>query len=690
MPKRKKGRANNRAARPVGGRSSPTLDTLATATNSAGAAPADAPSDGWLQMKLSAELLDDAHLGSGSGGGGVDALVARDRRERPVIWASHLEGVLRDAARRICGEKIASDFFGRAGGWQQRAVFTSLYTGSAPQTRIWRSAARNAFDNRAPRDDALRAIEHVRRGTCFEGRVQIAASDLPLLRRLVQEVDALGSGRAAGAGRVRLALAEATSACLAAGSASGRLLLLLRNLDPLCITATATPDNLIPGMAFIPGRALLGALANWRIADGDRDAANILVNGRLSVSDALPVPRAPTRLSAAEVLPAPLSLQSKKPLGAVGAVPWWVGAPAPVKRLDSRNLEEQELQLKRPEDDLFVYRDGPGEPWIAFRPQMRVRLRNGRPDPNQPDPSLFAVEQIAEDTLFLCEIRGELSDMDRVATGLSTVLKGRHWLRIGRAGAPVEVAGLEWTAAASPTMPSSRAVVTLTSDLLIRDEELRWCTNLDADRLGRLPGWPADIRVSSFVQDVVAVHGFNGTSRLWRIPSYGIRRGTVFDVEGDGVPELARRVAEGRWLGERTHQGFGRFRLDDTLPGTDVGATGAATSVTPHVDEPEEAIARMTRQWLEQHRSLAKVGGSAERRPSLSQWMDLVSELERGDGNALASRRNPTTAGGKSWNDPAAKKIVEHLAAIQDSQARAAYARHFIRWLRAEMRRDAK
>jgi hypothetical protein len=36
--------------------------------------------------------------------------------------------------------------------------------------------------------------------------------------------------------------------------------LLLRNLDPLCITATATQDNLIPSLAFVPGRALLGAL----------------------------------------------------------------------------------------------------------------------------------------------------------------------------------------------------------------------------------------------------------------------------------------------------------------------------------------------------------------------------------------------------------------------------------------------
>ncbi len=46
---------------------------------------ADAAQDGWVRVKLSAELLEDAHPGSGSGGGGIDALVARDRGSRSVI-----------------------------------------------------------------------------------------------------------------------------------------------------------------------------------------------------------------------------------------------------------------------------------------------------------------------------------------------------------------------------------------------------------------------------------------------------------------------------------------------------------------------------------------------------------------------------------------------------------------------------
>lgn len=685
MPRRKKGRVgkkrHNTATRSPRPEAPPSAASDTTRS--------DAARDDWLRMKLSAELLEDTHPGSGSGGGGVDALVARDRNGWPVIWASHVEGILRDAATRLHGNEMAGDFFGRAGGQRQRAAFTSLYASFAPESRIWRSAARAAFDNRAPKDDTLRVVEHVPKGMRLDGQVELPKSDLALLQRLVQEVDALGRGRATGAGRVKLSLAETTPPPRTVGSTTGRLVLLLRNLDPLCITATATPDNLIPSLAFVPGRALLGALASWLMTHGRQDAATLLVNGRVSVSDALPTPRVPDRLSAAEVVPAPLSLQSVKPSGASGPVPWWAQPPAAVRRRDSHSPEAQELKLKRPEDDLFVYRAGAGEPWTAFRPQLRVRLRNGRPDPRQADPALFAIEQIVEDTSFLCEIRGTPADMNRLANSLMPVLEGSRWLRVGRAGAPVEVAQLAWAEERPPVPRSSRAILTLTSDLLVRDEYLRWYTSLDEGDLQQLPGWPAEVGVSPIVQDTVTVHGFNGTSRLWRMPVSGIRRGSVFEVQGEGVNELVQMMVAGRWLGERTHEGFGRFRLDEVLPGLTDDAATATTLPVPRADEPEEAVAQTTRQWLQEHHARAQAGSSTDRRPSLSQWLDLVSELEREEDNALASRQSPTTAGARSWSHPDAKRILDKLASVRDPSDRRSHAHLFVRWLRAEMRRGA-
>ena len=638
----------------------------------------------WVRRTLTAEFTSDAHLGSGSGGGGIDALIARDRHDRPVIWASHVEGVLRDAARRLGRDEGA--FFGRAGGERQRAIFTSLYANDSPESHIWRSTAREAFDNRAPKDDTLRVIEYVPKGTKLVGEVEVPASELPTLSRLVLEVDALGGGRSTGAGRVKLSLSEATTPQRKASAPTGRLVLLLKNRDPLCITATATPDNLIPSLAFVPGRTLLGAVAAWLIAEGDRDTASLLTLGKVSVSDALPLPYSPSTLDRVEVLPAALSLQSEKPKDAAGDVPWWAQEAAPMKRLDAWSAKEK---LKRPEDDLSVFRESANAAWTTFRPARRVRLRNGRPDPKQADASLFAIEQIVEETHFLAELSGPPDDLKKLAEKLGPVLEGRRWLRVGRAGAPVEVAQLAWSGAELATKTESTALLTLTSDLLVRDEHLRWRTALDAHALKALLG--DDIQLGNSTQDSVMVHGFNGTSRLWRMPAAGIRRGSVFEISGAGLARLAERAAKNEWLGERTYEGFGRFRLDAALPGV-TSEVGTSSPPTPVADVAEEAIAETTRKWFGQHDSLAKPDkkdGTGQKPPSLSQWLDLVGELEANNQNALTSRLNPTTAGGKTWKHRDAKAILEELNKIQAPQRRL-NARLFVRWLRADLRKGAR
>jgi hypothetical protein len=649
----------------------------------------------WVRLALEAELLSDAHFGSGSGGGGIDALVARDRNGRAVIWASHVEGVLRDAARRLHGDDEAQRLFGRAGGDyargdRQRAAFTSLYAEAKVETRVWRSTARSAFDNRAPQRDTLRVVEYVPRGTKLVGEVELPESQLPMLERLVKEVDALGGGRATGAGRLKLSLRGVPSPGRPIGTPTERLRLLLKNRDPLCITATATPDNLIPSFAFVPGRALLGAVAAWLIAEGERDTASLLTAGRVSVTDSLPLPERPEQLATIEVLPAPLTLQSEKPQppqpltlqsekpeGPAGEVPWWAQAGIAQRRVDAWSTQDK---LKRPEDDLFVYRAAPSDTWKVFRPARRVRLRNGRPHPKQVEASLFATEQIAEETYFLAELHGSPEDMKKLADKLAPVLQGQRWLRVGRAGAPVEVVDVAWLEVPSTAKTLERARLILTSDLLIRDEALRWRTALDEAALRELVG--DDVCLGRSLQDSVMVRGFNGTSRLWRMPAAAIRRGSVFEVSGPGVARLARRAASGQWLGERTHEGFGRFRLDAELPGVTSDASPHG-KLSPTVDDAEEAIAERTKQWFEQHQALAKEG--PERKPSLSQWLDLVASLERNDANALEERLNPTTAGARSWQHEDAAAILDGLDKLRPAE-RALHARFFVRWLRAHLR----
>ena len=647
----------------------------------------------WERYRITATLRSDAHPGSGSGGGGIDALVSRDRDDRPVIWASHVEGVLRDALRRLRDDKAAQDVFGSAGGSRQRALFTSLYADKRPASHIWRSAAREAFDNRAPKDETLRVIEYVPAGTTFVGHVELPQSQVEIFRRLVQEVDALGGGRSTGSGRVNLSLECAAPPRPGNRPRAGqqpRLVLLLSNLDPVSITATATPDNLIPSLAFVPGRALLGALAAWLIAEGKSEAARSLIDGHIAVSDALPLPCKPGNLAGVEVLPAPLTLQSRKPAGSTGTLPWWALQRTPTERLDAWQAKEK---LKRPDEDLFVWREDPNAAWAAFRPSRRVRLRNGRPDPQQADASLFAIEQIVERTYFRAELHGPAEAMRQLAEALAPVLARQRWLRLGRSAAPVEVVECLWRDGPEAPAVGERAILTLTSDLLVRDEWLRWRTELDQGTLGDLVGDTIQITrgdngVLHAMQDSTMVHGFNATSQLWRMPAAAIRRGSVFAVSGPGVARLVQRAACGAWLGERTHEGFGRFRIDAALPGiTPVQQIGAAPA--PAADASEETIAATTRQWFADREELATSGADGDRKPSLSQWLELVAELEAGNRLFINHLLDQTNVGARGWRHARAQQILAMLQRCPD-QSRAQYARMFVRWLRAAMRERAR
>lgn len=670
----------------------------------------------WVRYKITAKLLSDAHLGSGVGGQGLHALLARDSQNRPVIWSTHLEGLLREAARTLSGkpegerEGEADRLFGKAGGSRQQMVFTSLYLvqKESPPSRVWRSTARESFDNRAPKGDTLRAIEFVPQCTVFEGHVELPETDVEQLKRLLQEVESIGHGRASGAGRVGLSLNKIDSSADGQGIfqiQQQRLRLLLKNLDPLCIAKTATPGNIIPTQPYIPGRTLLGALAAWLIAEGTeqaKQAATLLVNGDVAVSDALPLKDKTSldRLGPVEVLPAPLSLQSKKPEGQVGNVPWWATPKnAPIRlNSDKQKQDPNGEKLKRPEPDLFVQRIGTGD-WETYRPDIRIRLRNGRPEPTQKDPSLFAIEQIAENTQFLTELRGNQQAMQTLCTALKAVLTKQRWLRIGRGGSPVQV---EKTAPLTEErQPASvkYAYLTLTSDLLFRDDQLRWQTRLTQDTAQDLPGWPNGFSgtlteeiFKPILQEETEIRGFNGTSGLWRLPAVGIRRGSVFKVNAALASELRKLASKGEWLGERTHEGFGRFRIDeeDKLPGvsqkTTSGETGSSPALrTGHDDDPSETVAYATKGWSESYKR--NQGTPSLPRPSLSQWQDLVTDLENGKSDALTARLDPKTAGAAGWKHPAAEAVLKNLKTLSVTNS-AAHAQMFVRWLRANRKKQ--
>lgn len=665
------------------------------------------------RLQISLTLDEDTHLGSGASGPGVNALIAIDRLGRPVIWASHLEGLLREQESLQGSTPLNRSLFGTRAGERQEAVFTSLYCDKKPDYRVWRTTARKSFDNRAPDENTLRAVQMIPRGTRFQGEVEVPTHQREELSKFLRQLTAIGKGRANGAGKVTITVGELfpDARPLQLGSATTRVRLLLRARDPVCVASTAVPGNLIPTASYIPGRTLLGALANWLHQRGCDDTATCFTSGQILVSDALPLPDGePTHdeiaidLSTLDALPAPLALKGKKAGRIDGTVPWWALHEAEAERYFATDHQEKgsnderspgPANVKRLPGDLYLYRSG-GASWKAFRPTMRTRLRSGYPNPGQRDPSLFAIQHLAEQTYFLAELQGEPATLQHVCEALRPVLEGTAWLRIGRAGAPVEIAKAAAHAPSPMPVFEKEGLLTLTSDLLVRDEMLRWRTRLTAKDFAEIAGWPEEeIHVTMASQDSALVRSFNGTSRLWRLPIAGIRRGSVFRIKGPGVAALARAASEGRWLGEHCHEGFGRFRLDakDDLPGRLELKTKRETNPSdaqPYAgdkDTREDSLCAEARRWCDGHQRLAAVRTDTHRPPSLAQWMDLVTELERSttaDNDAIRRRLDPQTLGGRSWSDPHAKAVLE-LIEKTPNETRAISARLFVRWLRLAM-----
>jgi hypothetical protein len=111
----------------------------------------------------------------------------------------------------------------------------------------------------------------------------------------------------------------------------------------------------------------------------------------------------------------------------------------------------------------------------------------------------------------------------------------------------------------------------LDSDLIVRGPRLGFLEVLDREALEALleddaVEVPDTVRVESRFTDVEEVRGFNWVSGLPRPAATALRRGSIVRVSGAGCGRiraaLEERLRQGRWLGERTGAGFGRFRLD--------------------------------------------------------------------------------------------------------------------------------
>lgn len=525
----------------------------------------------FLHITLVAQ--EDFHVGSGVGGGDVDALVQIDRDGLPVIRWSHFKGLLRDTAddllRFASGDincERFNELLGKTATTTGQLKMTSFYltnrekTIGGSNTLVWGSSSR-VEGRRQPADDTLNFREYVCAGTEFKAIARVRDEDnLNALILLLRRIDAVGSRRNRGSGLIKLSWKKE------AIPADGLTLrLMLKNLEPLCLPATGSPGNLIHSQSFIRGRTLKGALAGWLYENDLADAEMFAVLERTIVNDALPLPA--SYKNVARVLPIPLSVMNVKPVAGNTQLPWWAMPTAQHQHADELGKSLQQYldsgeKRKRPKPHEYICQAKEGDTWLRFSPELSVRMRN-----DVSNRELFTQEEIAENTYFQLELTFASKEDRRLLTKqLSQLLSGMDWLGLGRGRIPVQVTSYECSdeqSCCTYEKGEDAWTLTLLSDAVVRGPYLGFVEDLsieclcDLANIEKQDGWHI---VDRYVA-TESVHGFNGISGLQRPPVLALRRGSCWQVKGEGVGKLALALSELKMLGEYTNEGFGKFAI---------------------------------------------------------------------------------------------------------------------------------
>jgi hypothetical protein len=574
-------------------------------------------------FKVKLHLLEDLHSGTGTGEAQIDAVQACDRRGRPVLRATHVKGVWREAARALANLASAdygatdSKLFGdKKSGQRGQVLLNSFYMASEGQTDrlIWTSASRQGM-NRAPSEDMLRNIEHVGASTIFEAEVRLRDATLAKTwQDCLAHTPALGGRRSRNARNVYWEITPQNAPRSVnleppETETALQLRLLLRNLDPLCLPQTGNPTNVIRSEGYIRGQRLFGAFAQWALDNKKPADWSQLFEEEIQFGNAYPLPcevgqlKKP-QLAQCQVLPVAMNLGAKKPVPAGdGSWPWWAGASAKDHLGD---LEEEDRfvakdpDLKRPKGYEFLYQPAAGKRWRRYRTLLGVHMRNQSRRRSSDKGELFSEEEIAEQTCFLADLRfPDQPSAVAFAETYAPVLWCGEWLTVGRGGRPVEVLQAVWMnkAGAQSEAKTDDFTLTLESDLIARADRpsagrlpiLGFFDDLDPGVLLMLLGeedeaigWQA-LHWEGFCETRL-VYGYNAASGLQRAPVLAIERGSSIRIWGQGASglraKLAAKIPDG--LGEGTRAGYGRFRFD-FAPLTDQGegTSPAGGAVTP-------------------------------------------------------------------------------------------------------------
>jgi len=380
--------------------------------------------------------------------------------------------------------------------------------------------------------------------------------------------------------------------------------LTLRNLSPLALHAERSRAQFTPGLDYIPGSALRGAVAACYLQSHgpDDDFQALFVAGQASFADLLPA----TDRRAGRLLPATARLCKRYSWDHAQSLTDSLLRLALADELKRVDPLEEETWTLCPEEKCPEYRikrdRASGYVISDYRQIQRVqttkRLLTGtsinRATGTTQSGMLFSQEAIEEGHCFrgVVRIAGDDDAADSLSRRLESVLQVGGWLRIGagrsRGLGLVEI--VDWSDPwPGPSLEArwssfNQAVaalwrrygaepekacfsLTLESHLLLRDEAQWPVSRLEkrAD-LGSLLGLEGVALKRHVIQSAI-VRGWNAQQGLPKEDEPALGRGSVFFFSVETADETAvrQRLAEieAEGLGRRRAEGFGRVSVCD-------------------------------------------------------------------------------------------------------------------------------
>ena len=628
-----------------------------------------------IRFTYKIELLEDLHAGSGLGSVWVDRNLVRDQSGRPFIPASHVKGVWRDNMVRLVAlnandfnEDMLPNWFGAAPkkqGDKTRPNQSKLHCprlepDGEVETLVWMQTARQRY-SRKPAEDTLRTTEYIPAGTSMSGCgfLEGTEADFDLLKALVGRVDRYGGNRSRGDGRIRLiSLEKEQSPSESAFQFSdptkngAGLRLLLKAHEPVRVPRTGSPGNIIESDTRIPGRMLAGAMISRLLQSGCDP--KMLFSQKVVISDALPLNPTEAELSLdelgqLEVLPAPLEYRIAKklpkPAQALKFLPAWSTEntqDGPITNWQdllagSASTGQDELgQVKRLSAGTYIQKVGK-RPWRAFRQRLELAMRNRRGSDGggkfgEMENELFSNEQMPAGTCFVVDIQ-PLDDKEATNEDFQEWLKAvkalcndAPYLFVGRGRAPLEIiAATDCTGKTQVGSKHENAFrLTLVSDAIIRTDWLGFHQRLTLKALcDALDVKVPDKTIAEDVSEARIDRAFNAAMRLPRPSVMMLRAGSSIKVHGNGVSMLLHELNGKDAIGERRHEGLGRFRLDlDVLTHTqEGGGEEGAISQEQAAELRTESVARFAAHLASKHTAALK-------KPSTSQLGNVRAKLD--------------------------------------------------------------